>query len=190
MLFLVWYQEYSLQECLGNTMTLLRLRSKELSMGIRPSALLEGQSLPLSSRALHQFCGHLKLWSDISLENHLNKDPRLSRTLITSAAQTLENRSPDLTAQSTGPGFLTSLKTCVVKKKLFILQTRASMGTQITLHRPGSKVLDSHMQDQSQCQWCSRSCQTLETQVANYSMTLLWCKGTNYNVKVTMLSFL
>lgn len=111
MLFLVWYQEYSLQECLGNTMTLLRLRSKELSMGIRPSALREGQSLPLSSRALHQFCGCLKLWPDISLENHLNKDPGVSRTLITFAAQTLENRSPDLTARSTGPGFLTSLKT-------------------------------------------------------------------------------
>lgn len=62
MLFLVWYQEYSLQECLGNTMTLLRLRSKEPSMGIGPSALPEGQSLPLSSRALHQFCGCLKLW--------------------------------------------------------------------------------------------------------------------------------
>lgn len=146
MLFLVWYQEYSLQECLGNMMTLLRLRSKELSMGIHPSALREGLSLPLSSRALHQFCGRLKLWPDISLENHLNKDPGVSWSLITSAAQTLENRSPDLTAQS-GPGFLTSLKTCVVKKKLFILQTRASIGTQITLHRPGIKVLASRIRD-------------------------------------------
>lgn len=35
----------------------------------------------------------------------------------------------------------------MVKKKLFILQTRASMGTQITLHRRGSKVLASHIQD-------------------------------------------
>lgn len=61
---------------------------------------------------------------------------------IALVAQILENRSPKQTAQSAG--FLTlKFLNISVAKNLCTLQTGASMGTQVILHRLGSTVLVS-----------------------------------------------